>query len=88
MSTQIAQATPSPDSALEHGVKSFLLFAVVLIFYCLPVIIAIKRKHPSAMGIGILDILLGWTFIGWIIALIWASSSTGNNQNINVTVNK
>jgi hypothetical protein len=88
MSTQVTQAATSPDAALEHGVKSFLLFAFVLICYCLPIIIAIKRKHPSAMGIGILDILLGWTFIGWIIALIWASSSTGNNHNINVTVNK
>jgi hypothetical protein len=45
-----------------------LLFAVLL--YFLPTIIG-RHKHDAA-GIFLLNLLLGWTVIGWIIALIWA----------------
>ena len=39
----------------------------------LPWNIAWARRHPSAWGILIVN-LISWTFIAWIIALIWATS--------------
>lgn len=52
----------------------------VLIFcsYFLPTIIAIVRKKPNAGAILILNFFLGWTFVGWIVSLVWAVS--GNPQ--------
>jgi hypothetical protein len=38
--------------------------------YFLPSIIAHHKRHSS--GIFILNLLTGWTFVGWIIAFIWA----------------
>ncbi|MGE5114606.1 MAG: superinfection immunity protein [Acidobacteriaceae bacterium] len=43
---------------------------IALPFYFLPAILG--RRKPSALAIFILDLLLGWTVIGWVVALIWA----------------
>jgi hypothetical protein len=55
-----------------HGVAGS---CVVLAFYLAPSIVAYWRRHPSAPAILLLDLLLGWTGLGWIIALIWANSA-------------
>ncbi len=49
---------------------SFILFLFAM--YWLPALIAIVRQTPSALGIAMLNFFLGWTVIGWILALIWA----------------
>ena len=43
---------------------------VLLILYFEPTILAIIRGHLSVAAIFILNVVFGWTFIGWIIALI------------------
>lgn len=50
-----------------------LLFGFAL--YFLPSIIAAHRGHPSRTSILIFNTLLGWTFIGWIVALVWSLRS-------------
>lgn len=57
-----------------------------LLVYFLPAIIAAIKKKRNLAAIIILNILTGWTFIGWIIALIWSITSD-NNQNLSVNVN-
>ncbi len=49
---------------------SFILFLVVM--YWLPTIIAVARQNSSALGVAVVNFLLGWTVIGWIVALVWA----------------
>jgi len=44
-----------------------------LLLYFLPAIIA--RNKRDASGIFLVNLLFGWTGIGWIVALIWACSS-------------
>jgi len=50
------------------------IFIIVLVvtLYFLPTIIAGKRNHPHDGTIFALNLLLGWTFIVWIVLLIWA----------------
>jgi len=43
------------------------------IFYFLPTILA--RHKADFMGIFLVNLLAGWTVIGWFIALIWACSA-------------
>ena len=45
---------------------------VVLVLYLLPALVASQRRHVNRTAIFILNLLLGWTFIGWIIALVWS----------------
>ena len=49
----------------------FLIFCGVL--YFLPSIIAHNKQNFA--GIFVLNFLLGWTVIGWILALVWACAS-------------
>ena len=51
-------------------------FAVALILgiYFLPDWIAQARGHPNRGSIFVLNLFLGWTFLGWVAALIWANS--------------
>lgn len=51
------------------------IFVVILLIalYFIPAIIGWKTKY--AAGIFLLDLLLGWTILGWIGALIWAASA-------------
>lgn len=45
----------------------------VLAFYLLPTIMAIKRKSPHTTAVVIINFFLGFTVVGWIIALVLAS---------------
>jgi Superinfection immunity protein len=48
-------------------------FVVCCLLYFLPSIIA-HRKH-AFMGVFLLNLFLGWTVIGWFVALIWACTA-------------
>lgn len=47
-------------------------FLVLIAIYFVPTIIAVSRKHSSKGGIIALNILLGWTFLGWVISFVWS----------------
>jgi hypothetical protein len=44
----------------------------VLLGYFVPTAVALRRRHPQIMAIVVLNLFLGWTFLGWLGALIWA----------------
>ena len=48
------------------------ILAILLLIYFLPALVAHSEKHHNATAIFVLNLLLGWTFIGWVIALVWA----------------
>ncbi len=50
----------------------FVMAAALFLFYFLPFVIALSRGHKNTVAIFMLTLLLGWTFLGWIIALIWS----------------
>jgi tryptophan-rich sensory protein len=56
--------------------------AIVIAIYMLPGIIAAQRKHQSRVAIGFLTFFLGWTVIGWIVALVWAVTKVEKNEKI------
>lgn len=46
----------------------FLLIGLAL--YFLPSILGAKKRNAAA--IFVLNLLLGWTLVGWVVALVWA----------------
>lgn len=44
---------------------------IAILIYFLPALIA-NRRHPHATAIAIVNLFLGWTFIGWVACLVWA----------------
>ena len=51
-----------------------LIVGVILVIYFLPTIVARHRGKENWLSIFMLNIFVGWTFVGWVIALIWATS--------------
>ena len=50
----------------------FPFFGFGFLMYFLPSIIALARSKRDLTGIILLNLLVGWTMIGWVIALVWA----------------
>jgi hypothetical protein len=48
------------------------IFTVLTLGYMLPWAIAATRGKSNSWAVGLLNFLLGWTFIGWVAALIMA----------------
>ncbi len=46
-----------------------------LCIYFVPVIIAYIRRHKNIFAITILTLFTGWTFFGWLAAVLWSLNS-------------
>jgi hypothetical protein len=62
--TAFAQASQS-----SSGLGCILLIFLLAVYF-LPSIIG--RNKRNATAICMLNLLLGWTVIGWVVALVWA----------------
>jgi hypothetical protein len=58
------------------ALEILIVLAVVGSLYMLPTIIAFGRHHHQAAAIPVLNVFLGWTFLGWVGALVWAATAT------------
>ncbi|HMH06016.1 MAG TPA: superinfection immunity protein [Terriglobales bacterium] len=47
-------------------------FGFGFIFYFLPSLIALARSKRNLLAIFLLNCFLGWTLVGWVVALVWA----------------
>lgn len=59
----------------------FIAIVVVLVIYFIPSIAAEMRGHTKSGGVFALNLFLGWTFFGWVIALVWAVSGDQIERN-------
>jgi hypothetical protein len=50
----------------------FPFFGFGFVMYFLPSIIALVRSKRDILAIVLLNFFLGWTLIGWVVALVWA----------------
>jgi hypothetical protein len=51
-----------------------LVLAAILFLYFFPSVIAYWRGHRDVVTIAYLNILLGWTALGWILLFLWSFS--------------
>ena len=57
---------------MSDPVRASLVLLIVILVYFLPSIVAIRRER-SAGPIAV-NMFLGWTLVGWFVALAWAFS--------------
>jgi predicted transporter len=57
-----------------------LHIAIVIFTYFIPWTVAAVRGHPNVTAIGLMNLLLGWTFLGWAIVFIWAYRNPRTNK--------
>jgi len=56
-------------------VAAIVIFLAICV-YLLPTIVASARKVRRQYAILALNVLAGWTFVGWVGALVWAIADT------------
>lgn len=52
------------------GIQTLLIAVAIFLAYFAPAIVG--RNKANASAIFWLNFLAGWTFVGWIVALVWA----------------
>jgi hypothetical protein len=62
------------NKKMESSVTSgFTILAIIAFsFYSIPSIIALIRRKRNTVAIVALNILLGWSIIGWVVSLVWS----------------
>jgi hypothetical protein len=48
---------------------------LLVIVYFAPTLVARGRYHPQAGAITVVNVFLGWTLVGWVVALAMACSA-------------
>jgi RsiW-degrading membrane proteinase PrsW (M82 family) len=67
--------------AVDQGV--WIVLAIAAVPICLlPAYLADRKDHPQKNAIFVLSLLLGWTFFGWAVAMVWVFSYTPKEQEL------
>ncbi|KAA6434866.1 superinfection immunity protein [Rufibacter glacialis] len=53
--------------------EALIILGVLLCFYFLPSVVGVRKRNFWA--IFAVNLFFGWSFIGWVIAFVWACSS-------------
>jgi len=67
-------------------VTVLILIGISLAIYFIPTIVAYNRKHKHLMAIFFTNLFLGWTFLGWVAALVWSCMNTVRSVPVTPTV--
>jgi len=70
----LVPAVPQPPSPIAPGyIWTIIILGLLgIAFYFIPSIIAFARHKSNKLAIFLLNLLVGWTFIGWVVALVWS----------------
>lgn len=71
-------------SGSSSGSGVVILVVIIGLLYFLPLVIAASRHVPNVGSVAVVNLFLGWTFIGWVVALAMACRSGGNATVVNV----
>ncbi|WP_374328680.1 superinfection immunity protein [Azonexus sp.] len=72
-----------PTSELnEFGrIVSLSFFLALPALYFLPTFEAWKKSHPNLTAISLVNLFLGWSLLGWVVAVVWAFKRTEHVSN-------
>lgn len=59
--------------AVSDAGQGVTVWVTLVALYFAPTIIAISRKVPNAGSVMIINLFLGWSLIGWVVALAMAA---------------
>lgn len=76
MST-IILAQQGDEGGVVVGVGLLILLVGGFFLYFIPTIIAFARKVPNKGSVAVINFFLGWSVIGWIVALAMSLASRG-----------
>lgn len=79
--TSYTFAPPAESTARQvFRISLAILLSLMTACYMLPAGIAIFRRHSNLAPLFLVNLLLGWTLLGWVVALAW--SFTRESQTV------
>lgn len=60
---------------IETIFAALVLVSLAVALYLVPVMVGVARHAPDLGAIAVINVLLGWTFVGWVLALALAMRS-------------
>lgn len=76
VTSSLAAASPAAAQSAEVGFACIGVSAIFCLFvWAAPIGIAVLRGHPDGIAITVVTVFLGWTVVGWVVALAWACKS-------------
>lgn len=60
----------------------FIIAAASFFIYILPMMVAFYRRHENYTAIFLINLLLGWTGIVWVVCLVWAFVGSAKRYNV------
>lgn len=67
-------------TASTSGAAVFVLVLVIIALYFVPTIVASSRKVTNTGSVFVINLLLGWSLIGWAVALAMAVRTKAPQQ--------
>ncbi len=64
------------------GAEFLFILLILVVWYLLPSIVALLRRHHNAFAIFLLNLFLGWSLVGWVVALVWAYTRPAPLQQV------
>ena len=64
---------------IASGLVTLVLTAIAAGLYLLPVLVGCSRRVPDIGSVAVINILLGWTLVGWVVALALALRSVNTD---------
>ena len=55
--------------------EPIVVILLILLVYFLPSLVATLRHHRNGLAIFVFNLLLGWTCLFWVLALVWSVTS-------------
>ena len=72
-SNETIKGTNETIVSMKSRVTSLIFIIIITaLIYFIPTVVCLIRKHTYKFYIISLNIILGWTLIGWIASLIWS----------------
>ncbi|MFK8069119.1 MAG: superinfection immunity protein [Gammaproteobacteria bacterium] len=62
-------------------ITGILLIGISIAIYFIPSWIAAGRNHHNMGAIFAINLLLGWTFLGWVAAIVWSLTAVKEKQD-------
>ncbi len=77
----VVMAMFDPDLDNDSSIVGVPLLQFLFAMYLLPTHVALFRNHKSSATIFVINLLLGWVCIGYVIALAWCLHGIGTTLN-------
>lgn len=63
---------------MDPEMIAFLLVIVGVVLYFIPTFLAFSKGRINKGAIFCVNLFLGWSLIGWVVALVWAVKEPDN----------